>query len=769
MWKRVLQLVPVAQLSDAAFAVRHRVLRLVLWLHVPVLTGVALLTRESSTHAGHAGLATGHSGVHASLIWLMIAAVAVCAALASRVRTRRGGAVTVSTGLMLAAAALVHAGGGLTDLHFHFFVVLGLISLYQDWLPFVLSVALVAAHHVLTGIVTPELLYSDPRAAQYPVRWAVMHAAFVLAMCAVQVAYWRFARDAQQETDQVRAEAERALRQSEERHRALVQDSCDVIAVIGVDGTVTSVSPAVEPVTGHRAEDVVGTEYRALVHPDDLDGILAVTPGSGAQNRAEVRLRYADGTWHWHDVTLRDLSDHPAIEGIVAHHRDISDRRAFQERLAHEASHDSLTELVNRPAFLRGTQEVLAATSHEGQRAAILFLDLKGFKPINDTYGHEAGDLALAAVAEKLRRCVLGSDIVGRLGGDEFAVTLTNISTAENAIVVAQRILSELALPCSIMDQTIVVGGSIGIAVSDPDVGIDELLRRADTAMYRAKRDRTPGWMLYVDGMHGHDVRANALEDDLSRAVEAGQLRLRYQPIVGMEDGRLLELEALVRWQHPRRGLLAPADFLPLAEQVGLIGGIGDWVLETACREVTRWQARMPEGRRLGLSVNISPHQLTDRSFAWSVASILQRTGFDPHDLTLELSEGALGDDPRAVEQLTTLNDRGVRIALDDFGSGNSSLEHLSELPVDVLKLDRRYVSRLDGTPHGSAVAQAVIRLGAILHLDIVAKGIETPAQADELSLLGCPTGQGYHICGPLDPEAIDLLLDRPGTMMVRS
>ena len=755
MWKRVLQVVPVAQLSDAAFASRHRVLRFVLWLHVPVLAAVALLTRDSTDHAGHTGAMP--TGLDAGLVWVMIAAVAAFALLAMRVRGRRGGAVVVSTGLMLAAAALVHAGDGLTDLHFHFFVVLGLISLYLDWLPFILSVGLVAGHHVLTGIMTPALLYSDPRAAQYPVRWALMHAAFVLAACAVHVAYWRFARNAQKETDDVRAESERALRRSEERHRALVQDSCDVIAVIGLDGKVTAVSPAIEPVTGHQPDDIVGTEYLSLIHPDDLEGILVVQPGTHAQNRVEVRLQHADGTWQWHDVTLRDMSDHPAIEGIVAHHRDISDRRAFQERLAHEASHDGLTGLANRASFLRRTQEVLASTH---QTIAVLFLDLDGFKPINDTYGHETGDAALKAVAEKLRLCVLGSDVIGRLGGDEFAITLTNISNAENAVVVAERILGELATPCSIMDQTVRLGGSIGIAVSEPGLDLDELLHHADTAMYRAKRAKTTGWQLYVEGMQGHNTDANALEDDLSSAVADGQLRLQYQPIVGMEDGRrLVGVEALVRWEHPRRGPLAPAAFVPLAEQVGLIGDVGDWVLETACAQVGRWGPRMPDGRRLSLSVNVSPRQLADPSFVDGVTAILERTGFDPHDLILEMSGATLGEDGSAVAQLVALNERGVRIALDDFGSGHFSLEHLSQLPVDVLKLDGRYVARLDGTPEGSAVAQAVIRLGAILHLDIVAKAVETAAQADELALLGCPTGQGYHFARPMDVGDVDGLI----------
>jgi diguanylate cyclase (GGDEF)-like protein/PAS domain S-box-containing protein len=758
MRKRVSRIVPMVQLSDATFATRHRVLQIILWLHLPVLSTVAfLLGRSASPAAGHPGHNLGESAT----VWTMIAAVAVCSVLSTRVRSPRGGAVVVSTGLILSSAALVHAGGGLTDLHFHFFVMLGLISLYQDWIPFALSVGLVAAHHLIVGMVTPSMLYSDPRAWAHPVPFALMHAAFVLGMCAVQVAYWHFARQAQAETDSVRAEGERTLRRSEERFRVLVQDSCDVITVIDRRGNISAVSPAVEPVTGHHAGDLVGASYRTMIHPDDLPGILEVSPGSGAQKRVEVRVRHADGSWQWHDVTLRDLCDHPAIEGIVAHHRDISDRRAFQERLAHEAAHDALTGLANRPSFLRTTRAAVASATRENRLAAVLFLDLDGFKQVNDTLGHEAGDAILVAVAEKLRRCVLGSDVVGRLGGDEFAVTLTGINSPDNAVMVARRILTELGTPCTIMDREVRAGGSVGIAVSGPDADdIDELLRRADTAMYRAKRDKTTGWQLYVEGIHGDPAESLALEDDLGEAVERGQMRVLYQPLVTMEEGRLIGVEALVRWEHPTRGLLPPASFIPLAEEVEIIGQIGQWVLETACTQVGRWRAGMPHGRRLSLSINVSAREVQRESWIRDVAEVLERTGFDPHDLIVELSETALVEDDDAIARLRWLNARGVRIALDDFGTGRWSLEQLSLLPVDVLKLNQRFVASLDGTPRGSAVAVAAIRLGTMLNLDVVAKGVESAAQADELALLGCPTAQGFHYSAPLDVPALDAWVD---------
>jgi EAL domain-containing protein (putative c-di-GMP-specific phosphodiesterase class I) len=317
-------------------------------------------------------------------------------------------------------------------------------------------------------------------------------------------------------------------------------------------------------------------------------------------------------------------------------------------------------------------------------------------------------------------------------------------------------------------DQAIHARASIGIAVSRPgSADAKELLRRADTAMYRAKRQKNNGWQLYVDGMTDHDTDAAALESDLRHAVRAGELRLQYQPIVALDSGDLLSVEALVRWEHPSRGWLAPQTFISLAEQAGIIGELGEWVLEQACLQVRRWQQRVSPGRRLSLSVNLAPAQLERETLVGSVLAILHRTGFEPGDLVLEVTESALVDDKSAVPQLVALSEHGIRIALDDFGTGYSSLRYLTLLPVDILKLDRCFVAELNGTPEGSAVAEAVIRLGQILHLDTVAEGIENAAQAGELTLMGCRAGQGYHFARPLDAARIEELLldpvrDRP-------
>ena len=564
-----------------------------------------------------------------------------------------------------------------------------------------------------------------------------------------------------------REQATAAVRRSAERFRALVQDSSDVITVGDQTGRISYVSPAADRVMGYAPDDLHGTAYVRWIHPDDLASAESIRASvlidDGVEHRTELRVRHADGSWRWHEVTIRNLLGNPAVQGIVTSHRDVTERRAIQELLAYDASHDALTGQLNRAAFLRGLEQALAEADHYQRQLAVLFVDLDGFKRVNDTFGHDAGDGLLIAVGRLIQRSVLGCDVVGRLGGDEFGVVLTGIDTPDNAAAVAKRILAEMDRPLTIADQTVHARASIGIAVSRPgNADARELLRRADTAMYRVKRHKNMGWQLYVEGMTDHDADAAALENDLRHAVQAGDLRLQYQPIVALDSGDLVGVEALVRWQHPSRGWLAPQTFISLAEQAGIIGELGDWVLEHACLQVRRWQQRVSRGRRLSLSVNLSPAQLEPETLVGSVLAILQRTGFEPADLVLEVTESALVDDRSAIPQLAALSEHGIRIALDDFGTGYCSLRYLTLLPIDILKLDRCFVAELDGTPEGAAVAEAVVRLGQILHLDTVAEGIENAAQAAELTLMGCQAGQGYHFSKPVDAARIEALLIDP-------
>jgi diguanylate cyclase (GGDEF)-like protein len=435
-------------------------------------------------------------------------------------------------------------------------------------------------------------------------------------------------------------------------------------------------------------------------------------------------------------------------------------RQVVVQRESHQmAVTDGLTGLASRSRLHDGLNRALARGLRNGQKTGVLVADLNGFKQVNDSLGHKAGDLLLVAFGALMSRSVLGSDLVGRLGGDEFAVVLHDIGGPSNAEVVARRIVAAMAQPIVIGGVPVAPRASIGIALSEPgEIGVDELLHRADVAMYSAKRRRTNAWACYDDTMD--DLGGMSLEDDLRRAVAAGQMRLVYQPIVALPGGELTGVEALVRWEHPKRGLLGPQSFIALAERVDVIGELGGWVLEQACLRVRQWQLRLGESRTLRLNVNVSPRQLDDDNFSASVLATLKSTGFDPRDLVLELTESAMVGEDLPVAHLETLNAEGIRIALDDFGTGYSSLRYLTRLPVGVLKLDRCFVAQLDGTPRGSAVAEAVIRLGRILHLDTVAEGVEHAAQARELTLLGCNTAQGYHFARPMTGPALDAVID---------
>ena len=561
-----------------------------------------------------------------------------------------------------------------------------------------------------------------------------------------------------------RERAEAAVRSREERFRALVQDSCDVVSVVDCNGRTQYVSPAIEQLTGLRADEFMAAEYSRWLHPGDhADGARIFEQAladPGGEHRVELRLWHARGDLRWMEATVRNLLDNPAVGGLVVTYRDVTERRAIQERLIHDAHHDPLTGLANRAAFLRGlAQSFLDGLSSAGT-PAVLFVDLDGFKQVNDTHGHQCGDELIISVAAMLRRSVLGSDIVGRLGGDEFGIVLTSVTSSDDAVTVAKRILAEMDHPVLIGGQELYARASVGVAVAEPgNANADELLHHADIAMYGAKRRQTHSYQLYVDGMQDPAVDTMALDEELRRAVGKGELRLHYQPIVALDSGDLIGFEALMRWQHPTRGLLPPAEFIGLAEQTGTINELGAWALEQASRQVLRWQQRVPAGRRLELSVNLSAHQLDRPDLVAEVLTILRRTGYDPANLVLEVTETALVRDESAIPLLTALRAEGIRIALDDFGTGYSSLRYLTRLPVDILKIDRCFVAELNGTGSASAVAESMVRLAQVLHLETVAEGIEDAAQLTELTLLGCQNGQGYHFARPLEPAAVDSLI----------
>jgi diguanylate cyclase (GGDEF)-like protein len=430
------------------------------------------------------------------------------------------------------------------------------------------------------------------------------------------------------------------------------------------------------------------------------------------------------------------------------------EREQLQEQLRHQATHDPLTDLGNRVQFARDLVEATALDRSE--LFAVLYVDLDGFKSVNDTLGHEAGDALLCEVALRLKASVRPSDRVARLGGDEFAVLIDGVADAGRALEAAERLRESVSAPWRLGGRTIRVGACIGVAVSDGSVDdADELIASADLAMYAAKHADKDGVRLFDTAMRAGARQRVELETDLRSAIERDELELHYQPIVDLSSEALLGLEALIRWQHPTRGMLAPIEFLPIAEECGLIMPIGRWVLERACRDAAQWPR--PGGRdALWVSVNIAPAQMEDPGLIDDVTRTLGESGLDPSRLMLEISERTAltgGRHPGAV--LSELRELGVRIALDDFGTGCTALSALRFLAVHVLKLDKSYIDEIATNPDRRRIVAAILELADTVGLETVAEGIEEPDQAAALKDLRCSMGQGFHYSKAIPPEAI--------------
>jgi diguanylate cyclase (GGDEF)-like protein len=422
---------------------------------------------------------------------------------------------------------------------------------------------------------------------------------------------------------------------------------------------------------------------------------------------------------------------------------------ATQRESDEVAATDGLTGLANRSRLRDLLVQGLERDGRAGHTTAVLLVDMNGFKQVNDTRGHKAGDQLLAGFARILRDAILGADVAGRLGGDEFAILLHDIGGEANAEAVAGRIAAAAQEPIAVDGEPIRASASIGIALSGPgQFTADELIHRADVAMYHAKRrGGETRWACFAETMGDGD--GPSLEDELRVAIGAGQLRLVFQPIVGLPDEDLAGVEALARWEHPRLGLLDAEAFIPLAERIGVIGELGRWVLREACTYARRWP-------QLPLHVNVSAGQLEADTFSTEVRDIVAATGMNPAQLVLEVTESQLIADGVPAAHLRILSDEGIRIALDDFGTGYSSLKNLTHLPIDMLKLDRVFVATLDASAEGAAVAQAVLRLGRVLGMDTIAEGVETAGQARELALLGAGKAQGHFFARPLPATEID-------------
>jgi diguanylate cyclase (GGDEF)-like protein/PAS domain S-box-containing protein len=551
-------------------------------------------------------------------------------------------------------------------------------------------------------------------------------------------------------------EQQRRLLQSEERFRSLVQNSSDAITVIKADTTIRYQTPSVERVFGYAPTDLDGTKLADLVHPEDASPALAFLSDATNQQTVtgpvESRLRHHDGSWLHTEIVATNLLRDPNVAGVVLTIRDIGERKLAQEALEHQALHDSLTDLPNRTLLHDRVQQALLTAHRTSTPVALLLMDLDRFKEINDTFGHHYGDLLLEQFGPRLHGILRESDTIARLGGDEFAILLPGADEG-GAIQVAEKILRALGQPFGLEGHNLDVGASIGITLY-PEHGGDAntLLQRADVAMYHAKRTDN-GYALYAAEHDEYSPDRLVLIGELRQAIEQDQLLLHYQPKINLKTDRVDGVEALVRWQHPKRGIIPPDQFIPLAEHTGLIRPLTTWVLNQALRQCHDWQAA---GLNLKVAVNLSARSLHDPHLVATVASSLEAWSVPAAWLELELTETALMADPiHGVEILRHLHQMGVRIAIDDYGSGYSSLAYLKGLPLDAIKIDKSFVREMVAHEGDGFIVRSVADLGHSLGLEVVAEGAEDQQTVRLLTLMGCDLAQGYHLSRPLPPEEL--------------
>ncbi len=549
------------------------------------------------------------------------------------------------------------------------------------------------------------------------------------------------------------------------------------MAIVTIDGNFLQVNPALCDLVGYSEDDLLRETHASITHPDDVqmdaEQTRRLLSGETDNDQIEKRYIHRDGHEIWAELSVslvRNDSGQPRY--LVAQMVDITDRKLFEQQLLHQAFHDRLTGLPNRGLFMDRLEHALARRPREEETIAVIFLDLDNFKVINDSLGHRAGDQLLMTMAARLQTCVREGDTVARLGGDEFTVLLEHITDITDAILVAQRIAEQSLTLYTIGDREISVTASIGIALpGEEGESADDLIRNADIAMYEAKRRGKARYEVFAAPMN---VRANErldIEIELQRAIERGEFVLHYQPVVDLRTGRIYEVEALIRWRHPLRGLLPPADFISIAEETGAMIDIGGWVLRRACRKLMQWQQEFPAPAGqppLTMSVNLSTRQFLQPSLVDTVREVLNETGINPQTLKLEVNERVIMEDAAsAIATLHDLRSLGITLAIDDFGTGYSSLAYLKQFAVNILKIDRMFVDGISRDAEDTSIVESVIAIGKSLGIRTVAEGVETPAQLAFLTARGCNSGQGHLFSPPLPPEEFTTLLRNQTTYRI--
>lgn len=554
-------------------------------------------------------------------------------------------------------------------------------------------------------------------------------------------------------------EREDVLIETMQRYQLITENSTDLITKHAPDGTITFASPVSASVLGLPQTALVGHSLFEYVHPEDFEvvrRIFAEAVQTKELRTVIYRARHADQHYVWFETTLRLMKSATGEETMkmLCISRDISDRKRMEQRLHELARTDHLTTLPNRFLLDERFAGGLAQARREGSLLAMLMIDIDRFKNINDTLGHGMGDTLLKLVGSRLKSCIRDCDTLARWGGDEFVLLLPGVQDSGTAVTIARRCLTALKKSFAVDGQSLRVTASIGISVSpDSSAEAETLLRDADTAMYKAKARGGDCFIMYSADMSEGARNRLSMENALFHAIDRNELLLHYQPLISAKTGRLVGAEALIRWQHPEYGLVSPGQFIPIAEETGLIDSIGDWVLRTACAQMDRWHRRgLP---RIAVSVNLSSRQFRQESLAGTIRAVLDDTGFDPQKLELELTESSLMDDvTRSKAILAELKELGVSIALDDFGTGYSSLSYLKGFKLDTLKIDRAFTAELMTSEANASIVRATIGLAKGLRLRTVAEGVETREQANFLVKQGCDVLQGFLFARPMEPEA---------------
>jgi PAS domain S-box-containing protein len=575
----------------------------------------------------------------------------------------------------------------------------------------------------------------------------------------------------------------RQLAERDQLFQLISENAADMIALVDSDGRRLYNSPAYQKVLGYSPEDLKATSSTEQIHPDDRPRVLQAAEKarlSGQGERVEYRMRHKDGSWRTLESTACAIRNaRGQTDKLVIVNRDITERKRAEELLVHNAFHDGLTNLPNRALFLDRLQHALTLSKrHSNYKFAVLLIDVDEFKIINDSLGHAAGDELLIQIGQRLKDSVRRADTVSRprvsevpgrptnddtlarLGGDEFAILLDDIRDSIEPVRVAERMQAQLAIPFVVNQEEIVISASMGIASSaSPYMQAEDLMRDADIAMYRAKRRGKARCEVSDTAMHANAVKRLRLETDLRKALDQGEFRVYYQPIVSLQTGKITGFEALSRWQRAE-GIVPPIEFIAVAEEIGLIVPMNRQLLLEACQHLRTWQSEFPSSPPLTMSVNISARDFTQSDLPSEIRKTLEQTGVDPGCLQLEIVETiAMGDAEKSSHVLAQLKALGVRLSIDDFGTGYSSLSRLRRLPVDILKIDRAFISNMDSDPENREIVRAIIILAHNLGLKVVAEGTETEEHINLLKQLNCEMAQGYFFSRPVDEQAILKLL----------